>query len=207
MPVPAGIWAVASGLRDAGDARDWARGAGAAAAWTFRRPAAGDRVALAALRALAAAGAPWLAVHGRGDLALLAGAQAVIAGRGSLPAEVLRRLCPGLALGRSTHDLEEVAAAAAAGLDFVLFGPVWETPAKQGILAPRGLAALAEACGLGLPVVAIGGIDRRERAVACREAGARGAAVLRAAREPTLLAELARAWEAGSQFQRTRPSS
>jgi len=206
MTVPGGIWAVASGLGAASEARSWARAARAAAAWTFRRPAGGDREALAALRALAAE-APWLAVHGRGDLARLAGARAVIAGLGSLPAWELRRLFAGLAIGRSTHAPEEVDRAARTGLDFVLFGPVWETPAKRGILAPRGLEGLAAACAAGVPVVAIGGVDRPERVAACRRAGARGAAVLRAARDPVLLGELVAAWDEDAQSQSTRPSS
>lgn len=191
-----GIWAVASGLGGAAAAREWAGAARGAAAWTFRRPGGTEREAVAAARALRAE-APWLAIHGRGDWADLCGAEAVIAGFGSLAPAQLRRLFPRLLLGCSTHELAEVDAAVAAGARFVLFGPVWETPSKDGILAPRGTELLRAACGLGVPVLAIGGVDRPERVLACRRAGAAGAAVLRAARDPALLAAMVDAWRAG----------
>jgi thiamine monophosphate synthase len=194
-PAPRGVWAVASGLAGAADARAWAEGAAAAAAWSFRLPSGDERAALAALRELRPA-SPWLAVHARSDWAALARADAVIGGARSLPLDALageaRR--HRLVLGRSTHRPAEVAEAAAAGAAFVLYGPVWDTPAKRGILAPRGLDGLRAACALGLPVVAIGGIERAEQVAACHAAGAHGAAVLRAARDPVLLAELAAAW-------------
>jgi len=120
----------------------------------------------------------------------------VIAGARSLPLETLAGQAErhGLALGCSTHAPSEVAAAAAAGAAFAIFGPVWETPAKRGVLAPRGLDGLRAACALGLPVIAIGGVEEPAQAAACREAGAHGVAVLRAAREPERLAALAAAW-------------
>ena len=192
---PGGVWAVASGLAGPVQAGDWAEGAAAASAWTFRLPAGDEREAVAALRLLRQRG-PFLAVHARSDWAAAAGAQAVIAGARSLPLEALAEQAErhGLALGSSTHAPAEVAAAAAAGAAFAIFGPVWETPAKRGVLAPRGLDGLRAACALGLPVIAIGGVEEPAQAAACREAGAHGVAVLRAAREPERLAALAAAW-------------
>ena len=176
-------------------AASWSAGLGAAVAWTFRRPQCTEGEAVAALKQLAGR-APWLAVHGRGDWAAATGAAAVIAGRGSLAPASLRSLFPGLLLGCSVHDPLEQAQATDAGADFLIFGPVWETPSKAGVLAPRGVGGLETSVAGGLPVIAIGGITTAEQVRACREAGARGAAVLRAARQPDRLADLAAAWSA-----------
>lgn len=80
--------------------------------------------------------------------------------------------------GRSTHDVSQVAAAREDGLDYVLFGHVFETASHRGE-APRGLSGLTEAvrAAEGMPVIAIGGI-RPERVPFCLEAGAHGVAVL-----------------------------
>lgn len=80
--------------------------------------------------------------------------------------------------GRSTHDVAQVAAAREEGLDYVLFGHVFETASHRGE-APRGLNGLKEAVHAadGMPVIAIGGI-RPERVPFCLEAGAHGVAVL-----------------------------
>jgi thiamine-phosphate pyrophosphorylase len=190
---PSGIWAVGSGLAGADAAEAWAAGLAGAAAWTFRRPACEEGETVRALKRLAA-DAPFLAVHGRGDWAAVSGARAVVAGRGSLGVAALRTLFPALLVGASVHDEDETAAAVGAGADFLVYGPVWDTPAKAGVLAPRGLGALARAAEQGLPVVAIGGITEPGQARACREHGAHGAAVLRAAADPARFAELVAAW-------------
>ncbi|MBL7008791.1 MAG: thiamine phosphate synthase [Planctomycetes bacterium] len=198
-PVPAGVWAVASGLAGPADARTWAATAERAAAWSFRLPAGGERQAVAALRSLRE-GARFLAVHARSDWAAACGADAVIAGARSLPLEALaaRAARHGLRLGRSTHAPSEVAEAAAAGAAFAYFGPVWDTPSKRGILQPRGLAGLRAACAFGIPVIAIGGVGEAEQVLACRQAGAHGVAVLRGARHARVLEALAEAWQAGA---------
>ncbi|MFQ5748100.1 MAG: thiamine phosphate synthase [Planctomycetota bacterium] len=197
LPLPGGVWAVASGVRGPADARGWADSAAAADAWTFRLPACNEKEALAALRILAGGGKT-LAVHARGDWARACQAAGVIAGSRSLPLPVLRRLFPGLACGASVHSLEEGARAVEEGADFLLFGPVWNTPSKEGILAARGTGLLARLCGKHrVPVAAIGGIRREAQVRECRAAGAYGVAVLRAARHPALLGSLVRAWREG----------
>jgi thiamine monophosphate synthase len=115
-------------------------------------------------------------------LASLAGAAAVIAGVRSLSVQVYREAFPLLAVGASTHTVEEATAAVAAGAHFLFFGPVWDTPEKSGILEPRGLRRLAEVVALGVPVIAIGGIERPLQVGQVLDVGAHGAAVLRAAR-------------------------
>lgn len=190
VPPPAGVWAVADALTGADHARRWAEIAAPAAAFTFRRPRGSERAALAALRVLRAR-TRFLAVHGRGDWAAAAEADAVIATFDSLPSALLRAHWPRLQVGASTHELAEVAAAAAAGAGFVLFGPVYATPSKAGLLAPRGLAALAEAGRRGLPVIAIGGITTRAQVQEARAAGAHAVAVLRAAQAAAFWRSLA----------------
>ncbi len=94
-----------------------------------------------------------------------------------------------LLIGRSTHSLDEVFAARDEGVDYVTFGPVWETPGKG---PPLGTAALARAAAAGVPVYALGGVTL-ERLGELAAAGAAGAAALRMFQRPAELAGLARA--------------
>jgi thiamine-phosphate pyrophosphorylase len=156
-------------------------GAGAApgrVAVQLREKDLGGRALFELARALrgvtAAAGAP-LFVNDRIDVALAAGADGVHLGGGSLGAAQARRIAPGLHVAASTHNEAEVTAAAAAGVDFVVFGPVFETPSKPGAVALTGLDGLARACRHGVPVLALGGIQP-ENAHACLTAGAAGLA-------------------------------
>src|SRR6184192_213374 len=126
------------------------------------------------LRAATARTGALLFVNDRIDVALAAVADGVQLGTGSVPVEVARRLLPaGALVGVSTHALGE----AAAGADFALFGPVWETPSKAGA---QGEARLQEAVrAAAIPVLAIGGVTAA-RVPAVRAAGAAGVAVIRA---------------------------
>jgi thiamine-phosphate pyrophosphorylase len=117
-----------------------------------------------------------LLVNGRADVALAAGAAGVHLPADGVPAGPLRhRLGARLLIGRSAHTLAEVAAAAEAGVDFVTFGPGVATPGKG---EPLGTACLGEACALGVPVLALGGVGWRELP-AVAAAGAAGAAGIR----------------------------
>ena len=117
-------------------------------------------------------------------------------------AEARRRLGSEVALGISMHHVEEIHAAA--GVDYVVYGPVFATPSKNGVLAPRGVAALAEFCRLArpTPVVAIGGVTR-ERVRVLAEVGASGFAVIRAVfgveDPPRAVEELSRGWRAANE--------
>jgi thiamine-phosphate pyrophosphorylase len=125
-----------------------------------------------------------LLVHRRVDLACLAGADGVHLPADGLAVAKIRAVAPaGFLIGRSTHTAEEVASARDEGADYVVFGPVFDTPSKAGILPPRGLAELARVAALGIPVVAIGGIDE-ESAPRVLAAGAAGIAAIRAFAEP-----------------------
>jgi thiamine-phosphate pyrophosphorylase len=87
-------------------------------------------------------------------------------------------------VGTSAHSLARVELAARAGVDAVVFGPIWATPQKARYGAPLGLGALAAAAAVIGPsrarLVAIGGIDGPERAAQARAAGAHAVAVIRA---------------------------
>jgi thiamine-phosphate pyrophosphorylase len=139
-----------------------------------------------------------LLVNRRVDLALAADADGVQLPASGLPlAPVREAIGARLLLGRSTHAPDEVARARDEGADFVLFGPVFETPSKAGRMEPRGISSLAAAVRVGLPVVAIGGIDAGN-AAEVQETGAYGLAAIRLFAEPRRdrerLLALAAAW-------------
>lgn len=187
--LPRGIWAIGSGLKGAAEAETWSQSASQAAALTLRRPAGSGAERLAAATTLRSAGG-FLATHGLGDLALAVEADAVIAGVRSLSLATYADRFPQLLRGASTHDGNEAEQALEHGAEFLIFGPVWATPEKEGILEPRGLQGLQEVVAFGAPVLAIGGIERPEQVQACLGAGSFGCAVLRAAQDPVRLAEL-----------------
>lgn len=120
-----------------------------------------------------------LLVNGRADVALAAGADGVHLPASGLPVAALRRrFGDRLSIGRSTHGLEEVEAAHVAEADWVTFGPVFPTPSKATYGPPPGLEGLRRAVAVGLPVIALGGVDG-ERLAAVADAGAAGAAGIR----------------------------
>lgn len=102
-----------------------------------------------------------LAVNDRADVALAAGADVLHLGQDDLPVPVARRILgPGPVIGRSSHNPEQAAAAAAEeGVDYFCAGPVWATPTKPG-RPGTGLSLLTRTAMLGSsrPWFAIGGI-------------------------------------------------
>lgn len=138
------------------------------------------------LRAITAAAGVRLFINDRVDVALAVGADGVHLGVQSLlPADV-RAIAPHLRIGVSTHSRAEVQAAADARADFVVFGPVWATPSKPDRI--MGLDQLAQVSALGVPVLALGGIDVAN-ARPCIRAGAVGVACIRSVISTTKLPE------------------
>jgi thiamine-phosphate pyrophosphorylase len=122
-----------------------------------------------------------LVVNDRVDVALAVGADAVQRTSTSLPVKDIRALVDRrLRIGASVHSLPEALEAEVNGADWVVFGPVYETPSKRVYGPPQGLDKLARvATSVRIPVVAIGGITP-ERVREVKRAGARGVAVVSA---------------------------
>jgi thiamine-phosphate diphosphorylase len=119
------------------------------------------------------------------EAALRLAADGVHLGRTDLGAE--KALAAGLMLGLSASSVDEALAAEARGAAYIGAGPVWATPSKVDADPVIGLAGLAAICrGASIPVVAIGGVDA-SNAADCIRAGARGVAVIRAARNAAAL--------------------
>jgi thiamine-phosphate pyrophosphorylase len=120
-----------------------------------------------------------LLINDRADVALAVGADGVQRTHASLPVAALRGISPpGFLIGASVHSTAEARQAAAEGADFVVFGPVYDTPSKRRYGPPQGLAALeAAAAAVPRPVLAVGGITP-ERVPEVRGAGAAGVAVI-----------------------------
>lgn len=145
-----------------------------------------------------------LSVNGRLDIALAAGADGVHLPAAGLPLSLLRRhaesqgqelgpeLGRELLLGRSTHSPAEVQAARDEGADYVSFGPVYPTPSKARYGPPPGLEGLTAVAGLGVPILALGGVTP-ERLPMLAAAGAHGAAAIRAFHDRDSTAEMFRA--------------
>ncbi len=119
-----------------------------------------------------------LFINGRVDVALAVGANGVHLGVGALPVAAVRAMAPELAVAVSTHNHADIVQSQLAGADFAVFGPVYETPSKAGILSPVGLSGLSAAAALGLPLLALGGVDET-KAESCLKAGAVGVACIR----------------------------
>jgi thiamine-phosphate pyrophosphorylase len=133
----------------------------------------------AQLRELTARYQARLLINDRLDVALAVEADGVHLGQTSFPVAVARQLLgPDKLIGVSTHNPEEIAAAAEA--DFLVFGPVYATPSKAKYGEPQGLIRLRQAVAQSpIPLLAIGGITV-ERAAAVLSAGAHGIAVISA---------------------------
>jgi thiamine-phosphate pyrophosphorylase len=122
-----------------------------------------------------------LIVNDRVDVALAVGADAVQRTNTSLPVDDIRAITGGrLRIGASVHSLADAVDAELKGADWVIFGPVYETPSKRPYGPPQGLERLATvARGLRIPVIAIGGITPA-RVKEVRQAGAGGVAAISA---------------------------
>ena len=116
-------------------------------------------------------------VNGRTDIALAAGAHGVHLPSRGVSAAAVRKAAPDRFLvGVSCHTLAEVERAEREGADFVVFGPVFDTPFKRGYGPPAGITELQRVCGaVRIPVLALGGVTLAN-APDCLSAGAAGIA-------------------------------
>jgi thiamine-phosphate pyrophosphorylase len=118
------------------------------------------RVARMARRVCDEAGAQ-LIVNDRIDIALAVGADGVHLGQTDIPlADACAIAGTRLAIGVSTHDLDQVRRAVSLAPAYIAYGPIFATTTKQNPDPVQGLAALRAAVRAAgdIPVVAIGGI-------------------------------------------------
>jgi thiamine-phosphate pyrophosphorylase len=122
-----------------------------------------------------------LIVNDRVDVALATDADGVQRTGASLAVDDIRAIAGArLRIGASVHSLDDAVDAESRGADWLVFGPVYDTPSKRRYGAPQGLDALAKVAGrVRLPVIAIGGITPARVAEVCA-AGAFGVAAIAA---------------------------
>lgn len=104
------------------------------------------------------AGVP-LIINDHPEIARTVGAEGVHLGQDDLALEVARSLVPNDCwIGQSTHCLAQATAAAAAGADYIGFGPLFATPTKPDY-APIGVEDIRAAHDrVTVPIFCIGGI-------------------------------------------------
>jgi thiamine-phosphate pyrophosphorylase len=125
------------------------------------------------------AGATFI-VNDRADLALALDADGLHVGQGDLPAPAARRILrPGMILGVSTHDEDQVDRAVRDGADYVAVGSMFPTATKAGfeLVGPELLRRVRPR--VPAPLVAIGGIAP-DNVAEVVEAGADAVAVISA---------------------------
>ena len=104
-------------------------------------------------------------VNDRLDVAMAAGADGAHLRASSIPAREVRDLTAKRGLddfliGVSTHSIAEARLAEEGGADFIVCGPVYDTPSKRIFGPPLGLDVFAEIRrAVEIPVLAIGGIN------------------------------------------------
>ena len=122
-----------------------------------------------------------LLINDRIDVALAMEGVGVHLRSNSLPPSIARRLLgPQRLMGISAHSVEEAVQAESQGADYIVLGPIYETPSKQIFGPPLGIQTLEKACRLvRIPIIGIGGVTAA-RAREMRRAGAFGVAVITA---------------------------
>ena len=102
-----------------------------------------------------------LIVNDRVDVALAIRADGVHLGQSDIPVEAARRLLGKNAIiGFSTHNVAQAKLATRLPIDYLAFGPVFQTSTKENPDPVAGLTALRNVRSIigSLPLVAIGGI-------------------------------------------------
>ncbi|MBN2653654.1 MAG: thiamine phosphate synthase [Nitrospirae bacterium] len=93
------------------------------------------------------------------DLALASDADGVHLGQNDMPLAEARKIMSEKIIGISTHSIKQAQDAFEHGADYIGFGPIFGTSTKDAG-EPKGVDELKRAVeSVGLPVVAIGGIN------------------------------------------------
>lgn len=119
-----------------------------------------------------------LFINDRIDIAMISNAHGIHSPENGVPVMQIRKFAPKLLAGKSTHSIESAKLAETESFDYIIFGPVFETPSKKKYGKPLGLKTLEKVCKtIKIPVFAIGGITPRN-VKRCLNAGAYGAGVI-----------------------------
>lgn len=118
-------------------------------------------------------------VNDRVDVCLAAARTGLHLPAAGLPVSAARGLVgPDRLIGASAHSADEAAHAETDGADFVVLGPIFDTPSKRAFGPPIGLRELERArMRCRVPLFGIGGITK-DRVRDVLKAGARGVAVV-----------------------------
>jgi len=121
-----------------------------------------------------------LIINDRLDIALLSHATGLHSPGNGISYSQIQKFNSKLVAGKSVHSVREAKSAQKEGFDYILFGPVFKTPAKVKYGKPQGLLQLKKICSsVKIPVFAVGGINPA-RVKKCISAGAHGVAVISA---------------------------
>ena len=133
------------------------------------------------IQAMTASRRSQLLINDRIDVALALEGVGVHLRSTSLSVSITRQMLGAQRLlGMSVHSVEEGLSAQSQGADYIVLGPIYETPSKQMFGPPLGIQTLEKACRLiHIPILGIGGVSAA-RAREMRHAGAFGAAVITA---------------------------
>ena len=122
-----------------------------------------------------------LIINDRVDIAMACGADGVHLGQDDMPIDKARRLLGrSMIIGISVNTLKEAREAERLGADYIGLGPVYATATKDTELPVLGLESIRRIQEkIGIPIIAIGGINAGNAAEVMK-AGAAGIAVVSA---------------------------
>ena len=136
-----------------------------------------ERLALARQILAAIGGRAVMTVGSDIGLAMELGLKAVHLSMAADVAEARQNLGAQALIGLSAHSLDDVARAKAMGADYITLSPIFETMCKPGYGPCLGLGILRAATALGIPIIALGGINP-ELVKAVMDEGVDGVAVM-----------------------------
>lgn len=119
------------------------------------------------------------AINDRADIAALVNASVLHVGQEDLPPAVVHPICPGAAIGLSTHnEAQFLAASADPFVSYLALGPIFGTSSKENPDPVVGIEELTRLAAMKQhPLVAIGGVTL-ERSTSVWGAGADSIAVI-----------------------------
>jgi len=129
-------------------------------------------------------------INDRVDVVMATGAHGVHLRGNSLPVGKVRNcLGPNRLIGVSVHSVEEAVQREKEGANFVVLGPIYDTPSKRVYGDPLGTSVLEAACQrCQIPIFAIGGMSL-SRVPEIKKTGASGVAVISSIFQSSMPAE------------------